>query len=172
MEKVMREKLESLSQEYVRISNEMATQEVASDPKAYARLARKHSELSGIVACFEKHQVCATELAGVEDVEVQVNRHAAGPGCAQPVQHDRAVANDVGRREARDPELGLPGQRVRLPGAKSDEQDLRRVQVGGHRSGELRVADTEQRCQRHGVEAGVDIAGRRQVRVSIEPEHR
>ena len=54
MEPVMHEKLLAVVEEYERLSQEMSTQEVASDPQEYRRRAQAQADISEAVACFRR----------------------------------------------------------------------------------------------------------------------
>lgn len=62
----MREKLLTLVEEYERLSEVMATQEVASDPQVYRRHATAQAEISELVECFRTFQKNEEGLAGTE----------------------------------------------------------------------------------------------------------
>lgn len=62
----MREKLLTLVEEYERLSEVMATQEVASDPQVYRRHATAQAEISELVKCFRTFQKNEEGLAGTE----------------------------------------------------------------------------------------------------------
>ena len=51
----MREKLLKVVEEYERLSREMGTQEVASNPDAYRKRAKAQSAISDVTACFRKY---------------------------------------------------------------------------------------------------------------------
>ena len=50
----MREKLLSVSEEFQRLSDLMATNEVASDPDAYRKYAKAQSDIADLVKRFEQ----------------------------------------------------------------------------------------------------------------------
>ncbi len=52
----MRDRLRSVAEEYDRLSGEMASPEVAMDPQRYMKLARRHAEMSAIVAAFRQYE--------------------------------------------------------------------------------------------------------------------
>ena len=56
MDTPMRDRLRSVAEEYDRLSGEMASPEVAMDPQRYMKLARRHAEMSAIVAAFRQYE--------------------------------------------------------------------------------------------------------------------
>ncbi len=56
MDSLMREKLRSVVGEFDRLTEEMASPEVAMDPQKYMKLARKHREMSELVSCFRRFE--------------------------------------------------------------------------------------------------------------------
>jgi peptide chain release factor 1 len=68
MDRVMREKLLTLAQEYDRLAQAMSTQEVASDPSAYRTHAKAHAALADLVSCFRRYELQEESLAEAERV--------------------------------------------------------------------------------------------------------
>ena len=68
MEQVMHEKLLAVAGEYERLSREMATPEVASDPRAYRKHAKAQSEIEELVACFRHWELSDARLAEAEQI--------------------------------------------------------------------------------------------------------
>ena len=64
----MREKLLNVSEEYDRLSHEMSTQEVASDPDAYRHCAKAQSEIGDLVKCFRECDSLAKRLVDAEQM--------------------------------------------------------------------------------------------------------
>jgi len=62
----MRQKLLEVSEEHDRLSALMATQEVASDPKAYRKHAQAQAQITGIVERFKLFQRDEEQLAGAD----------------------------------------------------------------------------------------------------------
>jgi peptide chain release factor 1 len=68
MEAAVREKLRSLVAEARRIYEAMSTQEVATDPQQFAKLAKKHRELSTIAESFTRFEGLEAQLAEAQSV--------------------------------------------------------------------------------------------------------
>jgi peptide chain release factor 1 len=68
MEQVMYNKLLALAEEHERLSNQMSTQEVASDPAQYRRLAKAQSEIAEVVDCFRAYRLEEKRLAEAEQI--------------------------------------------------------------------------------------------------------
>ena len=68
MESILREKLLKVTEEYERLSRAMATQEIASNPKAYRKHAKAHKDLSDLVTCFSRHEDQEKSLAEAEKI--------------------------------------------------------------------------------------------------------
>jgi peptide chain release factor 1 len=68
MEKAMRDKLLAILEEFDRLSTEMATQEVASDPARYQKCARAQADISDAVATFRRYLDIESELDGAEEM--------------------------------------------------------------------------------------------------------
>jgi len=64
----MREKLLAMVEEYDRLSQEMASPEVATNPDAYRRHAKKQREISELVSCFRHYQLSEGRLAEAEQI--------------------------------------------------------------------------------------------------------
>jgi len=64
----MHDKLLAVAGEFDRLSREMATQEVASNPDAYRRHAKAQAEIQELVACFRHYQLNAARLEEAEQV--------------------------------------------------------------------------------------------------------
>ncbi len=64
----MRQKLLDAVEEYQRLSEQMATPEIASDPKAYREVARQQAELSDIVERFRAYLHDEEQLESAETV--------------------------------------------------------------------------------------------------------
>lgn len=55
MERVVRERLLKVAEEYDRLTREMSSQEVASDPEAYRHCAKAQANISEVVKCFRRY---------------------------------------------------------------------------------------------------------------------
>ncbi|NIA14373.1 MAG: peptide chain release factor 1 [Nitrospiraceae bacterium] len=64
----MHSKLLALVEEYERLSQAMATQEVASDPQTYRKHAQAQAEIDELVACFRRYQLSESSLADAEEM--------------------------------------------------------------------------------------------------------
>jgi len=68
MEGVVRERLLAVVEEYERLSREMASQKVASDPEAYRERAKAQAQIADVVACFRRYREGEKRLAEAEDI--------------------------------------------------------------------------------------------------------
>jgi peptide chain release factor 1 len=68
MEKVMYQKLLDVVEEYDRLSQQMSTQEIASDPKKFSELARTQRQLTDVVSCFRQYQEDEKHLEEAESI--------------------------------------------------------------------------------------------------------
>jgi len=68
MEPHVREKLLTVADEYDKLSNEMASPEVASDPRVYRRHAMKQAAMEELVSCFRHYQLSEQSLAEAEEI--------------------------------------------------------------------------------------------------------
>jgi peptide chain release factor 1 len=57
MERLMREKLRAVVEEYDRLERAMATPEVAVNPDAYRKHAKSQAEIADLVACFKRYEL-------------------------------------------------------------------------------------------------------------------
>ena len=64
----MRDKLLAVAEEAERLSREMATTEVASNPEAYRRHAKALADIQELVACFRHYQLSDQRLAEAEQI--------------------------------------------------------------------------------------------------------
>jgi peptide chain release factor 1 len=68
MERLMRDKLLAVVEESERLSREMATTEVASNPAAYRRHAKALAEIQELVSCFRHYQLSEQRLHEAEQI--------------------------------------------------------------------------------------------------------
>jgi peptide chain release factor 1 len=68
MEKVVRERLEGLQAEYDRLTGEMSTQEVASDPNRYREHAKAQAEIAETVQAYQTYRLQEDQLAEAEEI--------------------------------------------------------------------------------------------------------
>ncbi len=64
----MREKLLAIAEKSERLTESMSTQEVASDPDAYRKCAKAHSEIADVVSCFRRYEGQERHLNEAEHV--------------------------------------------------------------------------------------------------------
>lgn len=64
----MRDKLLAVVEEAGRLSSEMASPEIASNPEAYRRHAKALADIEDLVACFQRHQLSEERLAEAEQI--------------------------------------------------------------------------------------------------------
>lgn len=64
----MRDRLHAVVEESDRLAHEMATPEVALDPQKYMKLARRHSEMSELVASLRQYERTEMALAEAEAI--------------------------------------------------------------------------------------------------------
>ncbi len=64
----MHDKLLAIVEEFDRLSREMGTQEVASNPDVYRRHAKAQSDLQELVACFRHYQLNVTRLDEADQI--------------------------------------------------------------------------------------------------------
>ncbi len=67
----MRDRLRAVVDESDRLAEEMATQEVALDPQKYMKLARRHAEMSELVASLRQYERTELSLAEAEAILAQ-----------------------------------------------------------------------------------------------------
>jgi peptide chain release factor 1 len=68
MEQLMRDKLLAVVEEAGRLSKEMASQEIASNPEAYRRHAKALADIEDLVACFRRYQLSEQRLTDAEQI--------------------------------------------------------------------------------------------------------
>jgi peptide chain release factor 1 len=68
MERVMYQRLLDLAEEHERLNERMSTQEVASDPAEYAKVAKAQSEISEAVRCFNEYRQAESQLSEAESI--------------------------------------------------------------------------------------------------------
>ena len=71
MDVLMRDRLRAVVDESDRLAEEMATQEVALDPQKYMKLARRHAEMSELVASLRQYERTELSLAEAEAILAQ-----------------------------------------------------------------------------------------------------
>jgi peptide chain release factor 1 len=86
MDKVLREKLEAVAAEAEKLTEAMATQEVASDPDAYRKHAKKLASISDLVSCFRRY--CQQE-AGLAEAEREL-KESTDPEMLALAEEERA----------------------------------------------------------------------------------
>jgi len=68
MDSRLREKLQAVAEESAQLAAAMATQEIASDPEAYRRHAKAHSDLADLVRCFQRYELDEKRIEEAEEV--------------------------------------------------------------------------------------------------------
>jgi peptide chain release factor 1 len=68
MEKSVHDKLVTITEKYDRLTGEMATQEVASDPKRYAKVAKEQAGLTDVVRAFRRYVECETTMNEADEI--------------------------------------------------------------------------------------------------------
>ena len=58
----LREKLAEVEKRYQDLESELSTTEVASNPQAYAKLAKEHADMGRVVTCFRKWRKTCEEI--------------------------------------------------------------------------------------------------------------
>jgi peptide chain release factor 1 len=90
MERVLYEKLLNVEREYERLTNDMAKQEIASDPGAYGRLAKTRRSIEETVAAFRRYQRLEKHLSEAE----QLLREESDPEMRELAETDRAETSE------------------------------------------------------------------------------
>lgn len=85
MERVMHDKLLAMVEEYERLSRQMATPEVASNPAIYRRHATAQSEISDLVSCFRQYEINARRLAEADEIL----REASDPELIEMAENEK-----------------------------------------------------------------------------------
>ncbi len=129
----MHDRLLAVVEEYDRLSNEMGTQEVASDPEKYMHCAKAQSRISDVVACFRAYQ---EDEARLEEADA-ILQDGSDPELCEMAEEERSEL--VPAMEEREQEL----RSLRIPKDPNDEKNTIveiRAGTGGEEAG-LFVAD-------------------------------
>jgi peptide chain release factor 1 len=113
MEKVMREKLRDVVAEYDRLSRDMASQEVASDPDRYMKCAKAQKHIEPLVDCFKKYENEENRLEQAEAILYE----ESDPELRQMAEDEKRLLTEA--LEARELELKL----LLVPGDPNDEKN-------------------------------------------------
>lgn len=81
----MHDKLLAMVEEYERLSRQMATPEVASNPAIYRRHATAQSEISDLVSCFRQYEINARRLAEADEIL----REASDPELIEMAENEK-----------------------------------------------------------------------------------
>lgn len=101
----MHDKLLAVLEEFDRLSREMATQEVASNPDAYRRHAKAQADIQDLVSCFRHYQLNTTRLNEAE----QILREESDPELREMAEEEkRDLAASIEELEAQLKLLLLP----------------------------------------------------------------
>ena len=68
MESMMQSKLDGLVEEYDRLTHQMMSQEIASDPAKYSECARARRPLEDVVRVYREYRDIAQQLADAEEL--------------------------------------------------------------------------------------------------------
>lgn len=110
----MQSKLDGLVEEFERLTHEMMSQEVASDPTRYGVCARQRRPLEEVVRVYREYREVAQQL---EDAE-ELIRTESDPEMRELAEHERAELR--GRPEALEQELKL----LLVPRDPNDEKNV------------------------------------------------
>lgn len=101
----MREKLLAVVEEYDRLSREMSTPEVASDPRQYRKYAKAQAGIAELVRCFRR---CGDEEARLEEAQ-QILREETDEELRQVAEEEKVyLAESLAQRETTLKTLLLP----------------------------------------------------------------
>jgi len=109
----MREKLRDVVAEYDRLSRDMASQEVASDPDRYMKCAKAQKHIEPLVDCFKKYENEENRLEQAEAILYE----ESDPELRQMAEDEKRLLTEA--LEARELELKL----LLVPGDPNDEKN-------------------------------------------------
>ena len=113
MEKVMREKLRDVVAEYDRLSQQMASQEVASDHDRYMKCAKAQKRIQPLVECFKRYEHEEDRLQQAESILYE----ESDPELREMAEEEKHRL--TGMLEEREHELKL----LLIPGDPNDEKN-------------------------------------------------
>ncbi|MCL4219430.1 MAG: PCRF domain-containing protein, partial [Candidatus Hydrogenedentes bacterium] len=101
----MRNRLEGLASEYERLSGEMGSQEVASDPSKFRVVAKAQSDLTDVVQCFQAYQL---EEQRLHEAETILREESDAELCQMAEEERQTLTQSLEEREERLRFLLLP----------------------------------------------------------------
>lgn len=105
MERLMREKLRAVVEEYERLERAMATPEVAVNPAAYRKHAKSQAEIADLVACFKRYEL---DERRAEEADAII-REESDQELLEMAEHEKQeVQEELGRLEEELKVLLLP----------------------------------------------------------------
>jgi len=149
MERVMYDRLLAICGEHERLTRDMASQEVASDPERYRTLARQHRSIDETVQEFRRYQRIDKHLAEAE----QILREENDPELREMAEADKAEC--IAQLDALERQLRI----LLIPKDPNDEKNTIleiRAGTGGDEAG-LFVADLYRMYTRYAERKGWSV---------------